>query len=652
MVGDVKQAIFAWREGDSRLMGEIIGKYSLPCESLDSSRRSCGPVLELVNRVCGFFQSVPEIDGEAARRWRSLWKAHSPAGAIAGKAGCAFVLESLMKRSDLDDLGLSTKDHRAKAVIAELRRVEPWSRGLSAAVLVRSNDEGAEMLEQLNESGIAAAWEGRRRIAEHPLVAALLALCRWLDHPGDTLALGHVRMSPLAALMEKGEEDFHRSGNCLLAESGFAGATGEWLDRLSTKGLIGTVDLACAEVLAMLDAAPKFDAMGGRGGLDFSGYISTFVVKGQSTEGCVQVMTMHASKGLGFDVVIVSLGDSSHGGGGESILMGDSLPDGSVEWILSNPGVLAELDPALRDAQARSDSDDKFEMLCLLYVALTRAKRELAVVIDRRPDNPKAIHLSTLVRLPIDAVECSANASALYAPEGFRLLAQPFGDVGWFKVAHPERAQEAASKPAKAPSATPVLRRRRKLPSGQESFTSQAHLLFRRPSVGSIGSIAFGDAVHSLFREFAWPGSEKEAISSWRKSHGGLPKSAADAVERQFLANLANPKVRALLSKKTADCVLWREQAFDTIIDGEWVTGVFDRVHVELDVSGRPAGATLIDFKTDGSLGLTLDVEAARRAYEPQIRLYVEVLVKLLDIPPSAVSPFLLFTSQAREENL
>src|ERR1039458_7528093 len=58
-VGDVKQAIFVWREGDPRLFGEIFRHYNAAApgaiveEHLFRSWRSGPPLIEMINRVFG-----------------------------------------------------------------------------------------------------------------------------------------------------------------------------------------------------------------------------------------------------------------------------------------------------------------------------------------------------------------------------------------------------------------------------------------------------------------------------------------------------------------------------------------------------------------------------------------------------------------------
>ena len=85
-VGDVKQAIFAWREGDSRLFREIFDHYNsmapgtITEERLDRSWRSGPAVITMVNRVFGDVAAIRGlVPPDAAVRWSGEWRAHTSA---------------------------------------------------------------------------------------------------------------------------------------------------------------------------------------------------------------------------------------------------------------------------------------------------------------------------------------------------------------------------------------------------------------------------------------------------------------------------------------------------------------------------------------------------------------------------------------------
>jgi len=85
-VGDVKQAIYGWRGGDSRLMQELLEQYNQPgermidTETLTQSWRSCDAVLDAVNGVFNHLDDVNELPDDVLQRWQdpTVWQEHKP----------------------------------------------------------------------------------------------------------------------------------------------------------------------------------------------------------------------------------------------------------------------------------------------------------------------------------------------------------------------------------------------------------------------------------------------------------------------------------------------------------------------------------------------------------------------------------------------
>jgi len=91
------------------------------------------------------------------------------------------------------------------------------------------------------------------------------------------------------------------------------------------------------------------------------------------------------------------------------------------------------------------------------------------------------------------------------------------------------------------------------------------------------------------------------------------------------------------------------------VLDGAWVTGVFDRVIVERDAAARPGAgqggrvwcATVFDFKTD-RLEREADVVAAVARHAGQLKLYRRVAARLAGLAEDAVACELVFTRRRR----
>jgi ATP-dependent helicase/nuclease subunit A len=93
---------------------------------------------------------------------------------------------------------------------------------------------------------------------------------------------------------------------------------------------------------------------------------------------------------------------------------------------------------------------------------------------------------------------------------------------------------------------------------------------------------------------------------------------------------------------------VWRERAFEIVLDDAWVTGIFDRVVVERDARGTAQWVTVFDFKTDRvSDGAAID-EALKR-HGSQLNLYRRVAAKFVGLPVDAVTCELVFTQALRK---
>ena len=87
-----------------------------------------------------------------------------------------------------------------------------------------------------------------------------------------------------------------------------------------------------------------------------------------------------------------------------------------------------------------------------------------------------------------------------------------------------------------------------------------------------------------------------------------------------------------MFNKPEGVVLLWRERAFDVMLDGQWVSGVFDRVVVCCNNQNKPLSATIYDFKTDQGLGSEIESR-----YSLQMKVYRNAVAKLLALNVEAV---------------
>ena len=493
------------------------------------------------------------------------------------------------------------------------------------AVIVQKNDTGARLVDYLRRAGgLPAVAESDLHIAlDNPLTCALLALLRVAAHPGDTFAREHLAMTPLATVLGAagvGEPD-ELTARILgeLHAEGFAATLARWLWALEPH--LATADeFSRMRGRQLVEAAREFDESGRRDVAEFLAWAEGCTLREVDTAGVVRVLTVHKSKGLGFDLVILpDLEGQSMAQRREGLAV-QHTADRAVEWVLELPNrIFHEQDPVLSTLVATQEADAAYEALCKYYVALTRAKRAMYVITD-------PVGTSTSRNFP-------------------KLLEQTLGDTwaegegAWFSRLAPAGIKEPTP-PELAPLAGAGTHKAVRLPSRRPSDAkpdAQRVELFGRED-GS--AAAFGTAVHALLATVEW--WDEAQAASWqaaRQQEGAIP-----AALRAVLVCLNSSKLAEVFARRIATTEVWRERAFEVIIDGVWLTGVFDRVQIERDRTGRATKALVIDYKTDRS-GPRAVGGPTEEKHTDQLNLYRRVAAVLTGLPVSRVHCALVMTA-------
>ena len=622
-VGDMKQAIFAWREGDPRLFREIFDYYNAGApgtiveEHLTRSWRSGPAVIEMVNRVFGAGEALQRLfPADAAERWSREWLAHESA-----KPGLGGYAE--LRRVE----GI---DGRFAATAEILRETQALARGLSVAVLVQRNDTAAALADFLRrERDLPAVAESDLHVGvDNPLSCALLSLLRAAAHPGDSLAWEHVRMTPLAAVLSaEGLERRDAITARLLGEvhaDGFERTVERWLRKLEPY-LAADDEFSRERGRQLAEAARGFDETGRRDVAEFCEFAARFTVRDPETAGVVRVMTVHKAKGLGFDLVILPDLEGQRLARRREGLAVQRAADRTVEWVLDLPAKeFCARDDVLQAHIAAAEADVCYEALCLLYVAMTRAKRAMYVLVD-----------------PVKPNSTSHNYPKLLTDALGETWAG--GDARWHeKLAPAEPAAPRNAGPVPLAGAfARVPRLLARTPSAMKSGVVAGAALF---AAGERGAVDFGTAVHALFATIEW--WQEAGAEDWlaaRRAEGADAGALAEA-----LACLRAPELAGVFASPTKGGEVWRERAFEAVIDGVWVTGVIDRVVVERGADGRAQRSTVFDFKTDRVADEPGELARAAQRHAGQVALYRRVVARLTGLAEATVKAAVVFAAVRR----
>lgn len=597
-VGDPKQAIYGWREGDSRLFEEIRQHYEhfeprpLKAESQSVTFRCASAIVMFVNRLFGRAEAFPDdMHPEVVRRWCDGWEDHTAnRNDVPGKVSIRVAEE---KDARIDDLVRFLKDR------------EPWEHGQKVAVLCRRNSEANKIVGRLREEEIPTVRDGALQVAADFTVGRILhGIFRLLLYPGDGLALGFLRDSQTAPALEaflggavsadrirrKWERE---TPEAFLAGLGRSLAEGGWMDESEQRCMrfINTiVSGICASPgwsLSRLDRA-----------------VAEARLEDAGAERSIQVLTIHRSKGLEFDIVLLPDLDAAGGGGGSRKFWTRSGPQG-IEAILE--GVRSDAQKAFPPLEAWAGEDKRdaaLEDLCVHYVAFTRAVDELHLFLGpRRGTSKTGIHYWIQ-----NALEIEEEVPGIVFEEGVETVPE-------IKAASCEKSAEEAPPISEGQSEAPVAR----------LFAAETGEM--REELGSAlfgshraESLEFGRRVHRKLATMEWPGDAD--LSGMDGKLGQILKEA-----------MASEEIRKLLSKPAGGAEVWRERAFDAVVDGAWVSGVFDRVH--LPAKSSPV---IIDFKTNSAFSGEVP-----EAHRYQMEMYRKALALILGRAPGKIEAKLVY---------
>jgi ATP-dependent exoDNAse (exonuclease V) beta subunit len=560
--------------------------------------------LDFVNKVFSDLDPVKtalEIPDATAAKWVSAWTEHIVSPNTCDIDGYAEWVSIPKNAGDDDDEG----DAPDRKILQILEATEPWRRGLSCAVLKRDNKAVAALASLLQSKDIPVAVEGKTNpCVDNPLGAAFIAALRLCASPDDKIAAAVVHGFPdcVAWGVSDGWK-FRRETLASVAQSGFAATIRRWADASN----ISNEPFLKERAAAFLLAAEEFDSCrkSSDGIPDFLRFVENRQTQENEASGVVRIMNVHQSKGLGFDMVIVSGLDKKGGGNdGTKLSLGPSATD--VKWGVLMPAKEFAVHDALLDAQLKiEEADDKFGEICTAYVALTRAKKSLYVLTNELAEDTKSKNFARHLLLKFDASSAS------------------IGNANWYQS---HRIGDDASAPV-ALAAHPFCPPLHGTPKPASPSSLKTH-------AGEVRGFI------SLSQEAAELGTEvHEALAGieWFESGTRLPAIISQQAEKLVRGFLGKTVAQEALTKPEQAHHLWRERAFDVMLDGEWVSGVFDRVVVHLSEVGQPTSAIIYDFKTDH--GSPAEIE---EHYAGQMEVYRKAVCVLLQLSPDCVKSQIL----------
>lgn len=643
-VGDVKQAIYGWRGGDARLFRQIYDQYhpAIERETLSLSRRSAPAVINAVNAVFSSLTPEEQLPAPVIARWNENWETHQTVLKDTPGYAVLYELPKNERNSDEDDPRFALTSELLRPLLDQ-----PLRHGI--AILVRSAKQGLAMVDYLRSQGFDTLWEGDSGIADNTVVAAFLSLIKLAEHPGDNLAWRHINMTPLRSVAERLKLTRDTLSAHLLRDihlRGFQHLIGRWIAECERLNPNGFSAFTRARLLQLLQCAQEFDLAHPRQTVPFIQFVQNRRERTEAPSGTIRVLTMHKAKGLEFDAVFLpdlqSDALDSLGRGETGLVLHRAPPTeaDSSDWVLYYPpasfsaadAVLSAHLDALREQQA-------YESLCLLYVAMTRARQGLYMITLDPGKSSDTLYASALLKKQL--------AGKSTTPSSRSDILFETGHADWFQTAPP--APESKPAPSAAPAARPIerppIRLERRLPSAEADAHLKAEHLF---SIHGRDAAEYGTAMHALFEQLEWLEPNAETLCLEHLAAMPLDETIRARLREEFSRALAAPDIRRALAKPSQPADLWREKRFEIALGNRWISGCFDRVTILLDPAGKPCAATILDYKTDQFPDTEDDFARAVESHREQLELYRDVLSVLAGLPPERITLSLLFTRRAR----
>ena len=597
-VGDTKQAIYSWRGGDPKLFFEIFDHYNQGSEKrvfardLKVSYRSAKEIVDVVNKVFGTVgdhAGVLGIPQKTVESWEAAWREHVPAPRNEKLEG--YVRWDAVESEEGDENPIHLR------VLRILEEVEPWRRNLSCGVLTRKNEEASAIAALLQAYGIPVSVEGKSNPCnDNPLGIALLAAFRAAAFPEDSLSMAVLRSSQLEVLLKDGIESFRASALATIAAQGYEAAVRSWTHGLELNPFLSR---RAADFLA---AAAEYDAANRGSVSEFVSFLESHVVQESEASGVVRVMTLHQSKGLTFDMSVVTGLDGKGGGNADILHLGGGEPP---TWGCLLPCKDdAQPDPVMADAREEIRSEHEYGKLCAAYVAMTRSKQALYVLTKKLKHNTTSKNFARLLVLTLNP--------------GSDVV--PYGKENWYED-HPLRNEKSSPAASEASFLSPCTAGTpHALSPSSLAVKHQATLESEARASFSSDAAELGTEIHEALSRITW--DLKEADLS------GCTEQARELLQ----PFLRSKSAKEVFSKPAGDWDLWNEKPFDLMIDGQWISGCFDRVQIRRE-GGKPVEAEILDYKTNRSTH-----EAIAKEYEGQMAQYRKAASQLLGIDVTQVT--------------
>lgn len=418
IVGDVKQSIYRWRNGDWSILAngvendfKHLGVNSIP---LDINRRS---LTEIINFNNLFFSKAKDVVKESiaissadaddllVESMKSeVDKAYadisqkSPTETTTSKGYVEINLFDFEKKADCD--GIIAKE--LPNLIEKIRLNHNLG---DIAILVRSNKEGQQVAdillehnrnEQNNEKHIHFVSQEGLKLNSSVAVRLIISAFRLVQNPSNQIAKRELAKE-IAYLNINDKQNWHKYFVEPIVEE-----DEEWLRSLNTRPLqevfeavVGKYKLneVSGELAHLSELNEHITVLSSKGSVDVNRFLEWWDSKVGNlsltvpeSSNAISILTIHKSKGLQFPVVIIPYANWSLGKQGSQPILWVESNEKPFDILPKYP--ISPNKETLQTLFAKDKMEEDMKVfvdnLNLLYVAFTRPEKELYIFVPKK----------------------------------------------------------------------------------------------------------------------------------------------------------------------------------------------------------------------------------------------------------------------------
>lgn len=380
-VGDVKQSIYGWRGAVSEIFDSLETNYKgVKLVSKTKTYRCSKSVVSFVNE---FFKNLSKKESEINEKFSvhlpkkliNQFETHTTANSNEGNV--SFFNANSFEGKDHERLSEHFEDEHYFLAARHLVNLSKNNPSASIAVLFRKNSEinlFKSIVEKLAPN-LKLSIEGNNSLTDKPIINLIINLLKYIDNPNDTFLKFILEQSVFSKYLGFDLEDYTKRVDELrfiLGDAGLSSLLLNLIEFINENTLTNNTQ--------SLELIYKLSLDYQKGGLSLSSFIlevESLKIE-DSKKVNVRLMTVHKSKGLEFDYVMLPEISFNLLSSDKALYFRSSIAGNLYDKVyLKQKKSLKNLNKDIEKLALRSEEQEFEEALNLFYVAVTRAKSGL-----------------------------------------------------------------------------------------------------------------------------------------------------------------------------------------------------------------------------------------------------------------------------------